>query len=288
MSALPSISVVVPNFNGGKTLARCLDSLLDQHYPALEVIVVDGGSTDNSCQIIKDYAPRLAWWVSEKDRGQADAINKGLLHATGSFVNWLCSDDILLPGSLHALGAAMLAHPEADVIVGSCRIEFALDPDRDYTQNAQPDLLPILPAYNSIPQQSCFWREAFITRTPVLHPDFHYAMDQELWCHLQSLGAKWWFIPEELAVFHMTGDNKSSTGGPKVARELEQVYRHYTHDWIPLSTLYRLFRYPFERFFRRDRGLLRLIPLRIIQAAYMAALAPFYGYKKVRYMSWPE
>src|SRR5579863_10063148 len=101
---LPSISIVVPNYNGGGTLARTLQSLVDQHYDGLEILVVDGGSTDNSIEVIKQYGSHITWWVSEKDRGQSHAINKGFARATGQIVNWLCSDDVLTPNALRVVG----------------------------------------------------------------------------------------------------------------------------------------------------------------------------------------
>src|SRR4051812_2492768 len=95
MASLPSISIVVPNYNSGATLEATLVSLLNQNYPHLEILVIDGGSTDGSIEVIRKYEKQLAYWVSEKDCGQSHAINKGLARCTGDVVNWLCSDDFL-------------------------------------------------------------------------------------------------------------------------------------------------------------------------------------------------
>src|SRR5688572_11561284 len=98
---LPSITVITPSYNQGRYIEETIDSVLSQGYPSLEYIVIDGGSADNSVEIIRKYEPYLAYWVSEKDRGQAHAINKGLARSTGELWNWSNSDDVLAPGALH-------------------------------------------------------------------------------------------------------------------------------------------------------------------------------------------
>jgi len=285
---LPSISIVVPNLNGGETLGATLSSLVEQRYPDLEILVVDGGSQDGSLDVIRRFQSDIAWWVSESDRGQTHAINKGFARAGGDIVNWLCSDDVLLPGALGYVGRVFRHNPELDVLAGAGNIVFQDAAARNTRCSPGPRDLDLLPAWNGIMQQSCFWRRALMCRKPPLDESFHYAMDMEFWCWLKAAGAHWDFTPAVLSRFIMSGVNKSSVGGVRVARELERVYRRYTRDRIPLSFWYRFLRYPFERALRRDRGLVRLALLRVIQAAWMAALMPFYGFGKVRYMSWPE
>src|SRR6187431_735936 len=96
----PKISVVVPSYNQGQYLEETILSIFNQQYPNLEVFVVDGGSKDNSVDIIKKYEQHLTWWVTEKDKGQSDAINKGFARVTGEIVTWLCSDDLFTKGTL--------------------------------------------------------------------------------------------------------------------------------------------------------------------------------------------
>jgi glycosyltransferase involved in cell wall biosynthesis len=285
---LPWISIVVPNLNGAPTLDRALDSLINQAYPRLEILVPDGGSSDNSVDIIEARQEHLAWWVSEPDRGQSDAINKGLARCRGAIVNWLCSDDELLPGSLRHVGEAFAANPGTDFLAGACEIAFAPGAGRDFVFRPEPKAVSLLPAYNGIMQQSCFWRLAAIDRSPVLDESFHYTMDFELWCYAKSRDVRWQFTDTILSRFNLSGANKTSIGGRASADEMDRIYRRYTRDRVPLSGWYRRLRYPLECRLRRDRGLARLAILRVWQVIWMLIFMPFYGYNRVRYMSWPE
>jgi glycosyltransferase involved in cell wall biosynthesis len=284
---LPRISIVVPNYNGGSTLARALESLFEQRYPDLEVFVVDGGSNDGSQSVIEQYSDRLAGWVSGPDRGQADALNQGFSRTNGEIVGWLCSDDQLLPGALATVGVCFATHPAVDVYAGAAEVVFERRRERNYVQRPCSDALAILPFHNSIAQQATFWRRRVMRRRPPLDVEFCYALDQEWWCWLAAQGVCWRFSDATLGRFILSGDNKTATGGGRVADELEKIYCRYSNDRIPLALWYRKFRYPLERLFRRDRGRLRRGILAIFQLAWMIVLAPFYGWRRVRLMSWP-
>jgi len=287
MAELPSISIIVPTLNGGNTLARALQSLLDQDYPALEIVVVDGGSTDNSLEVISRFESRLSWWVSEPDTGQANAINKGFGHCSGDIVNWLCSDDELVSGALNWVGRFFAENPEKDMLIGACEMVFDDNSKKDFVFIPRADFLELLPAHNSVMQPSCFWRRHLMYRVPPLDESFNYALDMELWCYLKRRGVRAQRTSELLSRYVWSGMNKTASSGGKVGEEIDRVYRMYSNDLVSLSFWYRNFRYPFEKLLRRDRGLIRLGVLRIIQIVYMLLLMPFYGFKRVFHMSWP-
>src|ERR1019366_7821657 len=169
---------------GGATIEATLLSLIEQNYPGLEILVADGGSTDNSVEVIRRYESHIAWWVSEKDRGQANAINKGFLRAKGEILNWLCSDDVLLPNALLTVGRIFAAEPEIDVVAGSTLEHFSDGRRRDRLFKASSELIDILPVNNPCAQPSCFYRKRLIQgRCMPLDESYHYAMDTELWTY---------------------------------------------------------------------------------------------------------
>lgn len=163
----PVISVITPNFNGSPFLERTLRSVLDQGYPALEYIAVDGGSTDGSIETLRRYEKQLAHWGSEPDHGHYDAVNKGFGHSTGEILTWLNSDDMLLPGSLHIVAQLFREFPDVDWITG---IPAQWDAEDRLVQVAER-----VPVYGQKPlrrgehdarilpgvqQEGCFWRRA--------------------------------------------------------------------------------------------------------------------------------
>src|SRR5919108_2015168 len=117
-SALPKVSIITPSFNQGQFIEASIRSVLEQDYPNIEYIIVDGNSKDDSVEVIKKYADRLAWWISEKDKGHADALNKGFSHATGEILAWLNSDDIYFPRAVSEAVSGFQRPPEGGMVYG--------------------------------------------------------------------------------------------------------------------------------------------------------------------------
>ncbi len=155
-ASLPKISLVIPNYNGARTIEATLRSVLDQGYPDLELIVMDGGSKDDSVEIIKKYAARITYWESQKDRGQSHAINKGFAKCTGDVVNWLCSDDLLAPGALETISQTM-ADPTISFCIGKGEMLFPDDARLNTIMWPSDQQVRETAIKNHIPQASCFF-----------------------------------------------------------------------------------------------------------------------------------
>jgi len=179
----PRISIVTPSYNQAQFLERTLRSVLDQRYPDLEYVVMDGGSTDGSADLIRKYADQLTYWVSEKDRGQSDAINRGFARCTGDVFGWVNSDDYLMPGALEAVAQAWRADPDAGAWVGDC-LRTSEGTDEEYTIEASAlDLDTLGNRWFEVffGQPSCFFSARAWRECGPLDEDLHYSMDLDLW-----------------------------------------------------------------------------------------------------------
>jgi glycosyltransferase involved in cell wall biosynthesis len=181
------VSIITPSFNQAEFLEQCMRSVLGQDHSGLEYLVVDGGSTDGSLEIMQKYADRLAWWASEKDAGQADAINKGLAHSHGDIVAWLNSDDYYLPGAVGAAVEVLEAHPGVALVYADMQ---AVDENGrlmnvlKYRQRSLEDLL----CFSIIGQPATFMRRDAVEAVGGLDPSLHYLLDHQLWIKLASRG----------------------------------------------------------------------------------------------------
>lgn len=181
MLGVPKITVVTPSFNQAEFIDATLRSVHDQQYPNLEHIVMDGGSTDGSVEVIERYADRLAHWVSEKDEGQADAIVKGFKHATGDIYAWLNSDDLYQPDTLRKVAEFFDSNPDCRVVYGN---SVWIDRKGHFLRRkAEHGFNRFIWMYdhNFIPQPSTFWRADLYHQVGGLDPTFDLAMDTDLW-----------------------------------------------------------------------------------------------------------
>ena len=212
------ITVVTPSFNQGAYLEETICSVLDQGYPDLEFMVVDGGSTDNTREILERYSSQLAWWVSEKDRGQTHAINKGLARATGEVWSYLNSDDLLAPGALQRI-AECFADPAVQW-VGAVSTTFDANGERGRIVPEAPERLRdyltpwsrkvgyIFPCSNV-----CFMRRALLDRFGTFDESYHYSMDMELYTRIALAGVPMLRIPDVLGRWRWHDTSKTVVDG---------------------------------------------------------------------------
>jgi glycosyltransferase involved in cell wall biosynthesis len=177
----PKISLVTPSFNQVRYVEETMRSVLDQGYPNLEYIVMDGGSTDGSADVIGRYSDRLAHWVSEPDDGQTDALIRGFRRATGEIMGWLCSDDILEPGSLFEVARAFTENPDWQVLYGDASWIDAEGRPLRRQKEIDFSRFVFMYDYNYLPQPSTFWRRGIYEKVGGLDPSFDLAMDADLW-----------------------------------------------------------------------------------------------------------
>lgn len=179
MNELPRITVVTPSFNQAAFLERTICSVLDQRYPNLEYIIVDGGSTDGSVEIIRKYADHLAWWVSEPDRGQSHAINKGLRRSTGDWVGWQNSDDVYFPGAFVQHAEAARRWPSAELIIGDMQLIDENDHLIRGLRFVRPTYKSLLVEGMVLTNQAAFWRRSLHERIGWLDEALHYGFDYD-------------------------------------------------------------------------------------------------------------
>jgi len=218
---LPKVSVVTPSLNQAAFLEQTLLSVLGQCYENLEYIVVDGGSTDGSVEIIRRYADRLTWWVSEPDKGQASAINKGFSRATGDILCWINSDDFYFPGVFHHV--AELLSKEPDLIYGRC-FSFGEGGGRCLVNNP-PDAEQLrLDWEPALVQPSVFWTRDLWRRTGPLDESLHYGFDWE-WFRRACADAKVHKTRRILSAYRFHAAHKSQSGNTRRQEEMLEVAR---------------------------------------------------------------
>jgi len=222
--AWPQISIVVPSFQQGRFLETTLRSLFLQAYPNLRVVLIDGGSTDETLSVIEHYSSQLSFWISEPDQGQSDALNKGIAQCTGQVFNWLNSDDWLEPGALHLIGSQFL---DSSVLAFTTRANIIKSNKLDYINSACA-LFPSLwdtASVRGLNQQGLFYRMDCIRSLNGVDPLYHYSMDLDLWIRfLLSFGQKGVRSSDAVTAnfrFHENSKSEVEGWGPGSASDLE-------------------------------------------------------------------
>lgn len=224
----PRISIITPSFNQGQFIEETIRSVLMQGYPNLEYIIIDGGSTDGTLDIIRRYESRLTYWVSEKDDGQTYAIEKGMQAATGEIVNWLNSDDLLLPGALQAVAAAYRSSPQKECVLCGGAVHIAED-GRVIAESrvvpVQDKILPDAPPLTGGIQASWFLSRSAWDRVGGIDASLNYTMDMDLYYRCGREHIEFVPIKELLAVYRRHFKTKTLEGwrGSIAAKE-----RHFS------------------------------------------------------------
>lgn len=219
----PKVSIITPSYNQGEYLEETIQSVLNQTYGNIEYIIIDGGSTDNSVDIIRKYEKRLTYWCSEKDNGQADAINKGLKRATGDLVCWINSDDVLYPNFMEKFVNYFVAHPDVDFLYGD--VEQGADMQHATMRRGEvidyPTMLRTLRV--PMPQQATMWRKSVMDKIGYLDSQWHVLLDREYFMRIaQHCVIE--YLPGVVAFFRNHENAKSIAEWHKWMPELEKYY----------------------------------------------------------------
>jgi len=218
-SGWPCISIVTPSYNQGQFLEETIRSVLLQNYPNLELIIIDGGSTDSSIEIIKRYEPWLTYWVSEPDRGQTYAIQKGMCQTKGEIVNWLNADDFLLPEALFNIAKAWLSHEKSSVFCGDAIIvnsdSVLLSSQKAHWANEASKLLPSSPPVHGGIQASWFLTKDLWDKVSGLNVNLEYTMDTDLYYRCLEEGGGFVLVNQNVAAYRTHSDTKTRKGWQK-------------------------------------------------------------------------
>lgn len=228
MTANPLVSIVTPSYNQAQFLEATICSVLEQDYPLIEYFIIDGGSTDGSVDIIRNYEDRLAYWVSENDHGQSDAINKGWKIATGEICAYLNSDDNLEPGALRVVAEAFQSNPHAGIVYGNWYYIDEFSQKIGIGRGAQADFKRLLRNGQGpyIAQPASFFRTNLVRQVGLLDEMLHLSMDYDLLLRL-ARESEIVYVPRVLASFRIHASAKSSALKEAHRRESSLVRARY-------------------------------------------------------------
>ncbi|HJS19926.1 MAG TPA: glycosyltransferase family 2 protein [Anaerolineales bacterium] len=228
---LPKVSIITPSFNQGRFLEASIRSVLEQDYPNIEYIVVDGGSKDESVEIIKKYQNHLTWWVSEKDRGHADALNKGFSHASGEILAWLNSDDIYFPSAVSEAVAVLTSRPQAGMVYGDADLIDDSGTTVGQFASRQTSYRQMLRGSVHIPQATTFYRAGLWRQVGPLDLSLFFSFDYDLWVKLAK-ASQILYVPKRWAKFRIHGEGKTIINDDRCYPDMLRVLEREGGGWL--------------------------------------------------------
>jgi glycosyltransferase involved in cell wall biosynthesis len=228
MNELIKISIVTPSYNQGEFIERTILSVINQTYKNIEYIVIDGGSTDNTMDILNKYRDKIDIIVSEKDKGQSDAINKGFRLATGKLAGWLNSDDILYPDCVEKMVELYHTHPDGSIYYPST-VDF-VDRDEKLLFKKTHKITGrnyLLNCNSAVIQQGSFYNSDYLKKINYVDQEIYYCMDLDLWIRLLNHGKIYYFEGDSLSAYRVWESTKTSSGGKKFLKNIRQTLDKY-------------------------------------------------------------
>ncbi len=239
--ALPLVSIITPSYNQAGFLEATIKSVLEQDYPRIEYIIMDGGSTDGSVNVIQKYADRLAYWESVKDKGQTDAINKGFNRASGDILAWINSDDTYNPKAVGEAVKFLIEHPEIAMVYADCNFINEHGDVIGKFASRQTDYAKLRRGYVHIPQQTMFFRSTYWKQLGPLDPSFYFAMDYDLWVRIAKQAPIQYLPGKTWANFRIHTSSKTNVNDERGWQEMLRVhYRDGGSFFAPIVAKYYL------------------------------------------------
>jgi|SRR5688572_6804294 len=259
----PRITIVTPSFNQGRYLEQTILSVLNQNYPNLEFIIMDGGSTDNSVQILQKYQEYLTFWQSSRDEGQASAIVAGFRKGSGEILAYLNSDDLYLPYTLKRVGVFLKANPTVQIMYGDCLL---IDSNNRVLRRVYPpefDARIFLYENQIIPQPASFWRHRLYLKVGGITPRLQFCMDYDLLMKFVLAGETPVSVSDVLSAFRIHADTKSSRLQSVQREEYRRIFKGVTGRSVDRRDILNILYCRLKRYYLRPEGLLEGLRARL-------------------------